>query len=412
VTAAPAGRAHGGPLATLRSPGYGILWTASLLWNQARWMDQVVLGWTVLEITNSAWHVAIIGVLRSLPMMLLGVFGGAIADRFERRRLLIGAQVLGAVVSLAIGGLLWLEALRYEHAVAAALLLGVQWAVDWPARRALIPDMVGRDLTQSAIVLESVSMNLTRITGPLAAGALIAYASPASSYFVMGLLYLVEIVLLIVMPLRARKLGPRTMSMARYLREGFDELRFNHPIVGVLLITVFMNAFAFPYQQILSVFARDVLNTDPIGLGVLGAASGVGALAGALFLSARPFVPRPALLFSIGSFTMSAALIGFALSRSFELSVVLLLISGLGSASFSAFQSTIILRAAPEQIRGRAMGVLTLAIGTAPIGLLEIGAITAAFGAPIAVATNAALCAGLVVWVAVRLPGFRKLSSG
>src|SRR5258707_12916053 len=94
------------PLETFRSPGYRCLWTASLLWNQARWMDQVVLGWTVLELTNSAWHVAMIGVLRSLPMMLFGVLGGAVADRFERRRLLIGAQLLGAVVSLTFGVLL------------------------------------------------------------------------------------------------------------------------------------------------------------------------------------------------------------------------------------------------------------------------------------------------------------------
>lgn len=371
-------------------------------------MDQVVLGWTVLEITNSAWHVAIIGVLRSLPMMLLGVLGGAIADRFERRQLLISAQLLGAVVSLAVAALLVMDALRFEHAVAAALLLGVQWAVDWPARRALIPDLVGRDLTQSAIVLESVSMNFTRISGPLAAGALIYYASPATSYVVMGLLYLVEIVLLVVMPLRPRAPSPRTGSILRYLREGIDELRFNHPIVGVLLITVFMNAFAFPYMQLLPVFARDVLYIDPVGLGMLGAASGVGALAGALALSARPFVPRPAVLFSIGSFTMSAALVGFALSRSFELSIVLLLISGLGSASFSAFQSTIILRAAPEQVRGRAMGVLTLAIGTAPIGLIEIGALTEQFGAPAAVAANAALCAVLIVVTTLALPKFRR----
>ena len=380
-------------MATLRAPGYAMLWTASLLWNQARWMDQVVLGWTVLELTNSAWQVALIGVLRSLPMMLLGVLGGAIADRFERRRLLIGAQALGASVSISIGVLLWFGALRYEHAVIAALLLGVQWAVDWPARRALIPDLVGRDLTQSAIVLESVSMNLTRIVGPLVAGALIAFASSATSYFVMGLLYAAEIYLLAVLPLphRAPRLG--STSIARYVREGFDELRLNHPIVGVLLITVFMNAFAFPYQQILSVFARDVLQVDPIGLGILGAASGVGALCGALVLSARPFVPRPALLFSIGSFAMSAAVVGFALSRSFELSVALLLLSGLGSSTFSAFQSTIILRAAPEQVRGRAMGVLTLAIGTAH---------RAAFMA------TAALCAVLIVTTAAALPRFRR----
>src|SRR3982074_2848979 len=105
--AAPARRVGFAPFETFRSPGYRCLWGASLLWNQARWMDQVVLGWVVLEMTNSAWHVALIGVLRSLPLMTLGVRGGVVSDRFERRHLLIGAQAMGATVSLAIGGLLF-----------------------------------------------------------------------------------------------------------------------------------------------------------------------------------------------------------------------------------------------------------------------------------------------------------------
>src|SRR5215217_2949365 len=106
-------------------------------------MDQVVLGWVVLELTNSAWDVALIGVVRALPMMLLGVLGGAIADRFDRRRLLMSSQALGASVSLAIGLLLWTGQFAYWHALAGAALLGIQWALDWPARRALIPDLVG-----------------------------------------------------------------------------------------------------------------------------------------------------------------------------------------------------------------------------------------------------------------------------
>ena len=400
-------RARFGPTATLRAPGYGFLWTASLLWNQARWMDQVVLGWTVLQITDSAWDVALIGVLRSLPVMLLGVLGGAVADRFERRRLLISAQGLGAVVSLTVGVLLFLGALRFEHAVVAATLLGIQWAIDWPARRALIPDLVGRELTQSAVVLESLSMSLTRVVGPMAAGWLIAYFSPAISYFVMASLYAGEIPLLAAMPLHRRAARPRTTSMLRYLREGFAHMRVIQPIVGVLLITIFMNAFAFPYQQLLPVFARDVFAVDAVGLGVLGAAYGVGALIGATALSTRPRTRRPGIVFALGSGVMCACLVGFALSGHFQLSVLLLVISGIGSASFSAFQSTIILRAAPEELRGRAMGALTLAIGTAPIGLLEIGALTELVGAPLAVAANAALCGLLVVATTVALPRFR-----
>lgn len=371
-------------------------------------MDQVVLGWVVLELTNSAWDVALIGVLRSMPVMLLGVLGGAVADRFDRRRLLMVTQGLGAAVSLALGVLLATGQFVYWHALAGAVLLGVQWAVDWPTRRALIPDLVGRELTMNAVVLESISMNLTRVLGPLMAGWLLAYVDAAVAYAVMAALYAVEIVLLGLMPLRVPGRAAAGGSVLRYLREGFSEIRLSQPIVGVLLITVFMNAFTFPYQFILPVFARDVLAVDPVGLGILGAASGVGSLAGALVLASRGRVPHAGQLFWIGSLVMSAGVALFAVAGRFELAVALLLLSGLGSSTFSAFQSTIILGAASERLRGRAMGALTLAIGTAPIGLLEIGALTTAFGAPAAVAANATLCALLIVLTAARLPGFRR----
>ena len=176
---------------------------ASALWNQARWMDQVVLGWVVLEMTNSAWHVAIIGAIRWLPLLLFGMLGGAIADRIDRRRLLIGAQTLGLAVSLATAALLALGVFDFGLAAIVTFLLGLQWALDWPTRRALIPDLVGRG-TVNAVALEAVSMNLTRISGPLLAGALIAYVSPAAAFLVMAGLYVVEIGLLKIMPLAVR----------------------------------------------------------------------------------------------------------------------------------------------------------------------------------------------------------------
>jgi MFS family permease len=396
------------PINTFRSPGYRFLWTASLLWNQARWMDQVVLGWVVLELTNSAWNVALVGVVRNLPVFLFGMYGGAIADRFDRRHLLMATQGLGAAVSLGIGALLAFDRFSLEAGLFAALLLGFQWALDWPARRAVIPDLVGRELTMNAIVLESLSMNLTRILGPLAAGWLLAYSSPALAYVVMAALYAAEILLLAVMPLRVSPKPATGTSVLRYVREGLEEIRYIQPIVGVLFITVFMNMFVFPYQFILPVFARDVLGVDPVGLGVLGAGQGLGSMVGVIVLASRGRVPRSGLLFAAGSLLMSTCLVGFALSTDFNLSVALLVLAGLGSSTFSAFQSTIILATASERLRGRAMGVLTLAIGTAPFGLLEIGAITSYASAPIAVASNAALCAVLVVLTTIALPRFRR----
>jgi MFS family permease len=405
----PARAARFAPLETFRSPGYPHLWLASVLWNQARWMDQIIIGWVVLETTNSAWDLAVIGALRWLPLLIFGAAGGAIADRLDRRWLLICAQCLGLLVCLASATLLATGLFDFGFAAGATFLLGLQWAIDWPARRALIPDLVGRELTVNAVALEAVSMNLTRIIGPLLAGALLTYLSPSLAFVAMAGLYLIEILVLKHMPLAVRVRPVATGPMLRYLVEGFDRLRASEPIVGVLLISVCMNVLVFPYQQLLPVFARDVLQVDAFGLGLLGSASGAGSFVGAAAIASVRRISHSGLLFWAGSCLMSTSLVGFALSGALNVALVLVALAGLGQAAFASLQSTIVLGTASEQLRGRAMGALTLAIGSAPLGSLEYGAASVLIGAPLAVALNAGACAVFVALVAARLPRFRAL---
>ena len=370
-------------------------------------MDRVVLGWVVLEITNSVWDLAVMEALRWLPLLIFGIAGGAIADRVDRRWVLIGAQCLALIVCASITVLLALGMFSFWLAAAGTFLLGVQWAVDWPTRRALIPDLVGRDLTVNAIALEAVSMNVTRIVGPLIAGALIAYWNPAAAFAFISTLYILEIVLLKLMPLSGAKRISGGGTMLGYLLEGFASLRHNQVIVGVLLISMVMNVLVFPYQQVLPVFARDVLHVDAVGLGALSAAGGIGSVIGAAAIASARRVPRSGRLFWLGSGLMSVCLVGFAFAGEFSLALVLLGLAGLGQAAFAALQTTMVLSASTDQLRGRAMGALTLAIGSTPFGSLEIGAVSVLLGAPLAVAINAGLCALLVGAVAWRLPRFR-----
>lgn len=396
------------PLETFQSPGYRYLWSASLLWNQARWMDRVVIGWVVLEMTNSAWNLAIVEALRWLPLLIFGLMGGAVADRIDRRWVLIGAQGLALMVCSAAAVLLALGVFTFGLAAIATFLLGVQWAVDWPTRRSLIPDLVGRRLTLNAVALEALSQNVTRIVGPLLAGVLIDFWSPAAAFACMAGLYVVEIFLLVRMPLRVTSRPPASGPVLRYLRDGLASIRTSQPIVGVLLISVFMNVLVFPYQQLLPVFARDVLHVDAVGLGALSSAAGIGSVLGALAIITSVRIPRSGQLFWMGSAMMSVCLAAFAVSEQFGMALVLLALSGVGQAAFAALQTTIVLSTATDQLRGRAMGALTLAIGTTPFGSLEIGALAVAIGAPLAMALNAGACALLVTAVALRLPRFRK----
>jgi hypothetical protein len=223
----------------------------------------------------------------------------------------------------------------------------------------------------------------------------------------MAALYVVEITLLKLMPLSARQTPARGGSMRRYLSEGFQKLSSSQPIVGVVLVSVFMNVLVFPYQQLLPVFARDSLQVDAVGLGGLNAASGIGSVIGAMAIAMSRRVPRSGMVFWLGSCLMSVCLIGFAASQHYVVAVILLAMSGLGQSAFSSLQATIVLSSSTDQLRGRAMGALTLAIGSTPFGSLEVGALSVALGAAVAVALNAGLCAVLVLLVALRLPRFR-----
>jgi MFS family permease len=396
------------PFETFRRPGYPSLWSASVLWNQARWMDRVVIGWVVLAMTNSAWDLAVIEALRWIPLLIFGLAGGAVADRIDRRWVLIGAQTLGLLVCTGIAVLLLLGRFTFGLAALATFLLGLQWAIDWPTRRALIPDIVGRELTINAVALDTLSMNLTRIGGPLLAGALIAYQGPATACGVMVGLYFVEIALLRRLPESATGRPAVTGPVLRYLATGLNRLRKNQVIVGVLVVSVLMNVLVFPYQQLLPVFARDRLHVDAVGLGALSAAAGVGSVLGALAMVVTRRVPRSGQLFWTGACLMSLCLVGFAVSDSFGVALVMLALSGVGQAAFSSLQATIVLNHAADVLRSRAMGALTLAIGSTPLGSLEIGAVSVALGAPLAVALNAGACAVLVGLVALRLPHFRR----
>jgi MFS family permease len=392
-------------LAPLRERGYRLLWTSGLVWYFARWLDILVSGWLALELTDSAWQVALIGFFRNAPIPIFGALAGVIADRFDRRRLVIFAEGLNVLASAFIAYLLLAGRLEYWHLAAASLLLGFAWAIEFPSRRAMVPDLAGRSLVLPAIVLDTMSMNVTKALGPLVGGGLIASLGTTASYLILVGLYAATILPLLGLRLPPIDMTRPTVSTLRLLGEGLDFCRRHAAVRGVLLITVVMNCFAFPYVQLLSVFARDILLVGPVGLGLLVAADGIGSLIGTSALTGAGRIRRTGVVFILGSVSMTICLVLFAVSPLYALALGLLILAGFAHSGFSTFQSTIILGAAGDALRGRAMGVLTLAIGSAPVGMLLLGVLAAAFGAPLAVAASAATGAALIGLTAWRTPG-------
>ena len=386
----------------LRDRQFRWLWLSTFAWNFARWMEMTVTGWVALELTHSPWLVALIGVARSAFLPLAGPITGALSDRFERSRLMKVAQwgnvlVIGAVAISLLSG-----TGAYWQLVVASLWLGASWGIDWPSRRALVADMVGPERVLHAVLLDNVTQNASRIAGPLLGGVLLAYWGAPGAYTTLALSFLVASLALLPLAPRRRINMLARQSVWRVLAAGVDYLRRDAACWAVLVITVFMNCMLFPYMQLLSVFAERVLFVGPVGLGSMGAANGIGAAAGLLLL---PPLRRPRWqlwAFCGGSFLACLSLFAFASSRSFALSLALLVVIGLGTSAFGTMQSTIVLSRVSEAMRGRAIGLLALAIGTAPLGSLEMSVLVERLGAPLAVAINAALCVALVAWAASR----------
>lgn len=411
-----------GTLTPLNNSDFRNLLISNTLWWQAMWMEMIVVGWLVLELTDSAWQVALVGFFRSVPLLITGFVAGPFADRFGRIRMILLSQSLSLVVIGAITMLVWLDAIAYWHLAVGAAIFGTSWSFSWTARRALIPDLVGKERVVDAMLLESFTQNISRVAGPFASGTLIAVLGAFGCYAaLLGISILSFLIVLLVN--RPLHVPPEAKATPWQLMvEGVQYVVKNQAILGDLLITVIMNFLAFPFQTLLPVFARDILHEGPFELGMLGACNGMGAFIGlAIVNKVRHHFSR-GWIFAIGSILQATALLCFAIVTTFPLTLELsdstvrfayplalfaLIVAGLGQSSFGVMQSAIVLLAARDDMRDRAMGTVVLAIGTGPFGRLQIGALAEAFGAPFAVGVQTSVAIVAVIGVLIALPGFR-----
>ena len=289
---APAAAALAAPHAfaeILREAPYRRLWLSGLCVSGARWMDLVLLGWLAFQLTDSPFMVAVAAFARSAPMMLLGPFTGLLADRMHRGRVLVFTQALGLATGLVLAAVFAAGRGGFWPMVGLEVLFGVLWAIDFPARRTALYALVGPRRVATAVSLETVSMQVAKMVGPVLAGIGLARVGPAPCYVAVAVLYALGLLAFIGLP--ARIGGPSgrrdTASVVSSLGEGFREAWREPTVRAVLIITVLMNTLFFPYQHMLPVFAREVLRVGPEWLGALVAADGLGALLGALAIASR-----------------------------------------------------------------------------------------------------------------------------
>lgn len=367
-------------------------------------MDLVAVGWIALQMTGSPFMVAVAAFARSAPMMVLGPFAGIVADRVSRAHLLLVTQAGGAVIALALFMMFAVGAAGYWPLVALEGGFGILWSLDFPARRTALFSMLGASRVAQAVSLETVSMQIAKMVGPVVAGACLASLGPAACYAAMVAAFAVG--LMATFGLRRRidnSTAARPEPILATLASGLAAA-WGSPIVrAVLLITIAMNVLVFPYQQLLSVFVQDVLAGGPRALGLLVGAAGVGALAGALAMAAYGGNFSHGRLFATAVLVSPFLLVAFSTSRSLAVSVALMVAMGFAESGFGAMQSTLALLSAPAHARGGAMGILSACIGTQPLGTLAIGALAGTLGAPRAFAINAIVALTVIAPVAIPL---------
>ena len=406
------------------NPNYRLLWVSNFFAYISRWMQMTMLGWYVFEVTSSAFLVTLVGFSGMGPLVVLGVFGGVLADRLDKRKLLLCTLFANLLAATGMAALIFTDLilatsnLQFWHAYLVMLVGGIGWGLDMPSRRTIVLDVLGRARVNNAIALDSVGMHSSRMLGPLIGGGLISVSlftfansnGLEAGYAVTLVFFIVSAVMMLNVKTPARDVAAAAQAswnIIRNLVEGIRYVASEATLLAVVLITVFMNLLLFPYQQLIPVVAAEVLHVGPALMGLLLAFEGLGALTGSIGIASWSNLTHHGRVYLCGSLAGLVMLLIFSFSQWYGLSLMLMLMLGLGTAGFGAMQATIILLVARDDMRGRGLGVITLAIGAGPIGALMLGWMADEIGAPRAMTINAVLGLITVGLVGLLAPSLR-----
>jgi len=371
--AGPAAEDPTGPLSLVADPEFQKLWSIGVLMGAMRWLEMLAIGVWVFETTRSPVLVALMTVLRMAPMALFGTVTGAIADRLDRRLILIGCLATMSLTTIILGGLAWAGHLAIWMVGLGAFVNGLCWSTDFPVRRTILGESVGPARIGPAMSMDSASNNATRMIGPLAGGALYAAVGMAGAFAVAAVFYAVSVVLAVLLAYRQTPRPPRRTRLFGEIAEGIGYLRRNRALMGHLGVTVIVNLFGFPYAAMAPVVGEQTFGVGAVLIGAMMAAEGAGAFVGALTIAFWATGRRFRRIYLLGSTLFIVCVLAFSLAETYSVGLITLVCSGLGIAGFAAMQSAIMFSEAPAEIRSRLMGVLTVCIGAGPIGVLHVG---------------------------------------
>jgi len=369
----------------------------------------VLRGYLVYDLTRSEFALSMVMLGVALPMLVIAPIGGVIADRIDRRALMIWAQAAVTLLNLINTVLIIAGVVEFWHLMVLSCLSGVAFSFNMPARQAAIPNLVPRDLLMNAMSLGSSAMNATRIIAPAVGGLLIAPIGIGGGFAVLTALYAVSVVFSLWLPKMPAMKREVRVTMFSDLSGGFSFIKGHHLVMGLLLLGTVPAIFMMPYQTLLPVFAEDVWEVGAVGLGVLQAIGGVGGLAGGLIVANMDRHPRKGRIMFIAAMSTGVFLIAFALSPAFGIALPMLAMVGLSSMVFMTVNNTVITSVIPDHVRGRVMSVLMMSFGLMPLGAVPASIAAAYIGTPAVVAIGGAMMMVSVALFYALYPQFRQL---
>ncbi len=386
--------------AALRHRNFRLFFSGQFVSLIGSWMQSTALSWLVLELTNSAFYLGLVGALQTLPVLFLSFYGGVLADRTDKRWFLFITQCAMMLLALVLGVLVAEGAIRIWLICFLGFMAGGVMAFDIPVRQSFIVEMVGKPDLPNAIALNSTLFNATRVMGPAVAGMLIAWVGMANCFFINAASFVAVLVALALMQLPRHSANHR-MPVKEALGELAVFVRSRRELLLILSVMTAMAVLAMPFMVLLPLLARDFMGAGPQGFGVLMSASGLGAFLGGLALARRLRLKPPMPSFLGGLVLFLLALLELAWCRNYNLALGLLFLAGFGMVTHISTGNSLLQLNVPDELRGRVMSLFGLIImGFSPLGNLLYGAAAHWAGPSLAITAGVlltGLTAGLIL---------------
>ncbi len=379
--------------AAFKHRNYQLFFGGQLVSLVGTWMQTVAEGWLAYQLTNSAFALGAIRFFHTIPITLFSLLAGAVADRSEKRRILIATQALSMVLAAALAALAYAGIIRPWHIALLGFFLGLASAFDIPARQSFVVEMVGKEDLMNAIALNSSMFNGARIVGPAIAGLLLGPIGAAGCFLINAFSFLAVIGGYAAMDFPKPAQKPPSISLKAATLEAVRYVLGDRVLRAALSLVSVVSMFGWPYSVLMPIFARDVLHAGAAGYGYLMAANGVGAFFGAMTLASIGNYPHKRRLVFGGLFGFCGMLLLFAISKIFWLSALALAGTGYFMIIFFATANTVVQLRVPDPLRGRVMGIYSLCfLGLSPFGSLIAGTLARLTTASLAIVLGIAIC--------------------